>query len=124
MQRKLVSVLFALLGLPLLGSAPHAAWAQCPQVEINLTVASVSGGTLNSIDQATLNVGGSVTLQLFITRRSGTTSTTTNETASPNATFFTSPSRGTFSGPNGSVFTATSSCLSTTMTITALSPWS
>lgn len=107
MKRTSASIFSAIVALPLLAILARPGWAQCPQVEINVSIASVSSGTLNASDQATLNVGGSVTLQLFITRRSGTTSTTTNETLNPNTTFFTSPSRGTFSGPNGSVFTAT-----------------
>src|SRR5438874_446530 len=105
MQRKPVPSPFMLLGLLLLGSAPLAVQAQCPQVEINLTVLSVTGGTQNSIDQATLNVGGSVTLRLIITRRSGTTSTATDESTSTNTTFFTDPARGLFTAKN--VFQAT-----------------
>src|SRR5438067_41024 len=92
----LALLLFCLIGRP--GAA------QCPQFETLLSIAGVTGGIQNSSDQATLSVGGCVTLRVIVTRQSGATITSTDVTTSPNTRFFTDPARGSFSGANGSVF--------------------
>jgi len=66
----------------------------CPQLEPLVSIEEVRGGTINSRDQATLNVGGCVELELRVVAEPG--GAITDVTDSPNTTFV-SPGRGTIS---------------------------
>jgi hypothetical protein len=81
--------------------------AGCPQIEPYLTITEVSGGTKNAPDQATLSLGGCVTLQMLIVKQSGHTTQTVDVTKFTH--FFTDPARGTFSGTYLNVFCITDS---------------
>jgi len=63
----------------------------CPQLEPLVSIEEVTNGTINSRDQATLNVGGCVELELRIVSEPG--GAVTEVTDSPNTTFV-SPGRG------------------------------
>jgi hypothetical protein len=106
------SVGFTLFALAV---AARASMAQtCPQVDIRESIAAIGGVSTNGNpvvglpDQASINLGTCVTLQLVIIRQTGSVITTEDVTTNSNTHFFTDPARGTFSGPNGSVWCPTS----------------
>jgi len=71
--------------------------AQCPQNEPRFTIASVTNGVLDSVDQAHVNVGGCVTLRLIIVPEPGTPF---DASLGANTTFTTNPTQGHFTSKN------------------------
>lgn len=69
----------------------------CPQLEPSFSIAGVTNGTQTSADQATVNVGGCVTLKLLIGAQPGGT---TDVTQSANTTFTTNPTQGHLTSKN------------------------
>jgi len=69
----------------------------CPQIEPRFTIASVTNGVQDSVDQAHVNVGGCVTLSLIIVPEPGTPF---DASLSANTTFTTNPTQGHFTSKN------------------------
>src|SRR5262249_30332688 len=70
-SQRISFILLALLAVSTAGRPAFAQVRTCPQIEPYLTIVGVSNGVQNSVDQATLDIGGCVTLHFVVVLQPG-----------------------------------------------------